>query len=122
MAWQNPQSGSAENVVTASPKVTHVSVTILFCKPDIGAHVCLVRPVTRPVCLQPELTQLSNVLSNVEPGAKLLSLWHDYQADAASAVMSSSNTDSLLAEVLLKQLGKPDYSLKRNFGPWILAC
>jgi hypothetical protein len=37
------------------------------------------------------------------------------KADTASAVMSSSNIDSLLAKVLLKQLGKPDYSLERNF-------
>ncbi len=35
--------------------------------------------------------------------------------------MLRSDTDSLLAEILLKQLGKPHYSLKRNFLPWILA-
>ena len=37
------------------------------------------------------------------------------KADMASAVISRSNTDSLFAKVLLKQLSKPDYSLERNF-------
>lgn len=46
MAWQNPQSGNTDNEVTASLKVTHVSVISLCGKPDTGVNMCLVKPVT----------------------------------------------------------------------------
>ena len=95
----------------------HVRAISLCCKPDIGVHVYLVKSLTHPVCREPELNQLSTVLSSVEQGAKLSSFAYGMtvKADMVSAVISSSNTDSLFAEVLLKQLSKPDYSLERNF-------
>lgn len=76
-SWQNPLSGSAENEVAASPKVSRVSIISLCCNPDIGMHLCLGKPAARPVRCEPELIQLSTVLLRIKQGAKMLSLWHD---------------------------------------------
>jgi hypothetical protein len=45
MAWQNPQSGNTDNEVTASLKVTHVSVISLCGKPDTGVLSSQLQPV-----------------------------------------------------------------------------